>query len=65
MMIFLSKDGFGILKVYGGARRNHGGAARSCHVSMELTNNKMLGQRKDPNFLKKGSEVIVWKVESL
>jgi len=29
-LIFLLKDNFGILKLYGGARRNHGGVGRSC-----------------------------------
>jgi len=32
MTIFLLGSSFGILKVYGGARRNHGGAGRSCRL---------------------------------
>jgi len=36
IFIFLLKDNFGILKLYGGARRNHGGAGRSCLACNKL-----------------------------
>jgi len=35
MMIFLLGSSFGILKVYGGARRNHRGAGRSCPFQIQ------------------------------
>jgi len=40
IFIFLLKDNSGIFKFYGGARRNHGGAGRSCLENRATSNFK-------------------------